>query len=166
MDTPDPFMIATVALSNGARIGISRIPGRRGDYDGDLQAIADWRAASVVSMTDDSEMLACGCDDLGLRLAARGIGWFHLPIRDFGGPSGGSLADWPGLSMQLHELLDSGRSVLVHCHGGHGRAGMIALRLLVERGEEPEAALRRIRAVRPGAVQTQAQFAWAASAAD
>ena len=38
---------------------------------------------------------------------------------------------------------------------------MIALRLLVERGADPEAALKRLRAVRPGAVETDDQFAWA-----
>ena len=81
-----------------------------------------------------------------------------------GGPTGGGLVEWPGLSAQLHEILDEGGAVLVHCHGGHGRAGMVALRLLVERGEAPEAALKRIRAVRPGAVQTDGQYRWAASA--
>ena len=166
MDTLEPFRIATIALAGGGRIGISRIPGRNDSYDGDLQAISDWGAHTVVSMTDRSEMVARGCEDLGLRLAARGIGWFHFPIRDFGGPTGGGLVEWPGLSAQLHEILDDRGAVLVHCHGGHGRAGMVALRLLVERGEAPEAALKRIRAVRPGAVQTDAQYRWAASAAE
>ncbi|MDR6757422.1 protein-tyrosine phosphatase [Mycoplana sp. BE70] len=164
MDTPEKFTIATVKLPNGGRIGLSRIPGRTGEYASDLQAIADWGADAVISMTDRVEMEARGCSDLGARLAERDIAWFHLPIRDFGGPSGTAEAHWPEYSAKLHEILDRGGAVLAHCHGGHGRAGMVALRLLVERGEEPDMALRQIRTVRPGAVQTDGQYRWAASA--
>ncbi|QRM54920.1 protein-tyrosine phosphatase family protein [Sinorhizobium sp. BG8] len=164
MEPVEPFTIATVPLASGGRIGISRIPGRSGAYDADLRTIRDWGADVVVSMTDTFEMEARGCSDLGLRLASMGIGWFHLPVRDLGGPSGSNASSWPTISDSLHALLDRGGAVLVHCHGGHGRSGMVALRLLVERGEEPQAALRRIRLVRPGAVQSEAQFLWAASA--
>ncbi|MFD1327170.1 phosphatase domain-containing putative toxin [Mycoplana ramosa] len=165
MATPEKFTIATVRLPNGGRIGLSRIPGRTGEYASDLQAIADWEANSVISMTDWVEMEARGCSDLGARLAERDIAWFHLPIRDFAGPGGLAEAKWPQYSAELHEILDRGGAVLAHCHGGHGRAGMVALRLLVERGEDPGIALRRIRAVRPGAVQTEGQYRWAVSAA-
>ena len=41
--------------------------------------------------------------------------------------------------------------------GGLGRSGMIAARLLVELGEEPRAAIQRVRQVRPGAIETAAQ---------
>ncbi|MBR9844091.1 MAG: protein phosphatase, partial [Rhodobacteraceae bacterium] len=51
----------------------------------------------------------------------------------------------------------------VHCFGGCGRSGMAIMRLLVEMGEEPEAALARLRAVRPCAVETEAQRLWAAN---
>ena len=51
---------------------------------------------------------------------------------------------------ELNGILDRGGSVLTHCYGGHGRSGMVTLRLMVERGEEPETALARIRTERPG----------------
>jgi hypothetical protein len=38
-----------------------------------------------------------------------------------------------------------------------GRAGMIAARLLAELGIEPATAIRRVRAVRPGAIETRQQ---------
>ena len=41
---------------------------------------------------------------------------------------------------------------------------MAVLRLLVERGEAAEPALARMRAARGCAVETEAQFRWAASA--
>jgi len=40
---------------------------------------------------------------------------------------------------------------------------MIALRLLVERGEDASSALARLRAARPRAVETDAQLAWASA---
>ena len=158
------FPIATVYLDDGGRIGICPLPGGRGDLSGDLAVIKAWRPSVVLSMTERPEMEACGSGDLGLLLADAGIAWKHLPIRDFGSPVGASAAAWPELSTLLHGHLERGAGVLVHCRGGQGRSGMIALRLLVERGEEAKAALGRLRHVRPGAVETEEQFAWAAEA--
>jgi len=45
----------------------------------------------------------------------------------------------------------------VHCKGGLGRAGMVAALLLIETGDPPGAAIRKVRAVRPGAIETPAQ---------
>ena len=42
---------------------------------------------------------------------------------------------------------------------------MIALRLMVERGEASSVAFERLRALRPGAVETDAQRAWAEAVA-
>ena len=44
-----------------------------------------------------------------------------------------------------------------HCRGGLGRAGMISARLLVESGVEPEVAIAKVRAARPGAIETREQ---------
>ena len=51
----------------------------------------------------------------------------------------------------------------VHCRGGLGRAGMISARLLVESGVEPNAAIERVRAARPGAIETPQQEEWVRS---
>ena len=44
---------------------------------------------------------------------------------------------------------------------GRGRSGMIALRLMIAGGERPVAALKRLRAVQPEAVETPGQMNWA-----
>ena len=59
-------------------------------------------------------------------------------------------------------VVAGGGRVLFHCLGGCGRSGMAVLRLLVEMGEAPEAALERLRRVRPCAVETGDQCDWAA----
>ncbi len=157
------FAIATILLANGARIGICPLPGRGGQLDADMIELLRWRPDAVVSMTEWSEMARAGAAELPHRLADAGIAWRHLPITDFGGPSGQSAEDWPALSSELHGILDRGGSVLTHCYGGHGRSGMVTLRLMVERGEEPETALARIRTERPGCVESPEQFRWAAA---
>jgi protein-tyrosine phosphatase len=159
----EPFAIATLSLDGGGRLGVCPLPGVCGDLPADLSAIAAWNPQIVVSMTEQAEMDAHGSGGLGAGLAEVGIGWSHLPIRDFAGPDGDSRAAWPELAARLHAILDRGGGVLLHCRGGKGRSGMIALRLLVERGEKPDAALARLRLARPGAVETGEQFAWAAS---
>jgi protein-tyrosine phosphatase len=160
-----PFTIATVSLANGARIGICPLPGRGGNLDTDMVELLRWKPDAVISMTEWHEIKGAGSADLPDRLADAGVLWRHLPIADYGGPKGTSAAVWPRLSKELHDILDRGGAVLTHCYGGHGRSGMVTLRLMVERGEEPAAALARIRAVRPGSVEADEQFAWAASGA-
>ena len=168
--TPDPplddqsFSIATLYLEGRGRIGVCPLPGAQGDLASDLALVKQWKPALVLSMTEKPEMEACGSGDLGSLLARDGIDWAHMPIRDFGGPVGSSAAAWPKLSLRLHGILDRGAGVLVHCRGGRGRSGMIALRLLVERGEDAGAALHRLRHTRPGAVETEEQMAWASAA--
>lgn len=157
------FTIATVTLDNGARIGVSPLPGRGGALDADIADIATWGADAVVSMTEWHEIEHVGATDAPTRYKDAGIAWFHVPIRDFGGPQGQSAEIWPVLSAQLHKILDAGGAVLTHCYGGHGRSGMVAMRLMVERGETPEEALARIRAVRPGAVEAPEQVRWASA---
>jgi hypothetical protein len=158
--------IGTLLLDGGGRIGICRLPGLLGDLRSDIEAIVDWSPRIVVSMTEKSEMDRCGSGQLGAELTKAGIGWFHLPIRDYGAPNDDSAAAWPGLARRLHRVLDEGGAVLLHCRGGQGRSGMIALRLLVERGAGTRSALARLRAARPGAVETEAQMAWASDGSD
>lgn len=155
------FSIATLGLEEGGRIGVSPLPGRYNKVEEDVRTIADWNAAIVLSLTELAEMEEMGCGELGALLNARGIGWKHLPIRDWGGLSGNNATLWPALSAEMHKALDQGGAVLAHCRGGHGRSGMIALRLLVERGIEPDTALIRLRHVRPGAVEAPQQMRWA-----
>lgn len=155
------FPIATLYLEGGGRIGVCPLPGSQGDLAADLTVVKQWKPAIVLSMTETPEMEACGSDNLGSLLADAGIDWKHLPIRDFGGPVGASAAAWPRMSVLLNAYLDRGAGVLIHCRGGQGRSGMIALRLLVGRGEDAEAALHRLRHTRPGAVETEEQLAWA-----
>ncbi len=154
------FLVYDIAVGDG-RLGISPVPGISGDFSADLKVITDWGAAVCLTMTEMRELENHGSAGLGHALAASGCAWHHLPIRDWGAPSEATAALWPAASTDAHAAFDAGKRVLTHCRGGCGRSGMAALRLLVERGENAEAALTRLREARPCAVETNAQFAWA-----
>lgn len=141
----------------GGMIGICPMPGRNGDYAGDLAAVLAWRPDLVVTLAETGELAARGASSLANDLAAVGIAWRHLPIPDFGTPSRALRTHWPEVSAQLQRPT----RLLIHCMGGCGRSGMIALRLLIDAGEGPEAALSRLRTARPCAIETKAQMRWA-----
>jgi protein-tyrosine phosphatase len=159
----DPFAIATVDLESGARLGVSPMPGRAGDLAADVLAILAWAPAMVVSMTPVEEMRRHGSENLGDILGQAGISHHSFPVTDYGAPDGGE--DWGALANRLHQCLDDGGAVLIHCAGGCGRSGMAVLRLMVERGEDGNSALARLRQVRPCAVETAAQMQWSMAGA-
>ncbi|KMK68525.1 protein-tyrosine phosphatase family protein [Puniceibacterium sp. IMCC21224] len=148
----------------GGILAIAPLPGSDGDYAGDLEHIHGWAPALVISLTTDVEMLAGGAQNLGAQLQDQGTRWAHLPIADFGAPDAGFADKWTGISGQALQALAGRGRVLVHCRGGCGRSGMVALRLMIEAGEAADEALERLRTVRPCAIETDAQMEWALAA--
>lgn len=148
------FPAAEVQVGTGW-ISLSPLPGRGGDLAADVAGLARWRADLLVSLTEAAEMAGA---DLPGALAGAGIGWQHLPVPDFGVPEPSAEA----VVTDLLARLAQGQRIALHCMGGCGRSGMIALRLMVLAGEAAGPALERLRAVRPCAVETPAQYDWAA----
>jgi len=161
------FQIAQIDMIGGGRVGISPLPGRDNAPMADLSTIARWGADIVVSMTTMAEMAHFGMEDLGRELALMDIAHAHFPIADFSAPPPDEHPDapWAALSARLHATLDRGGAVLLHCMAGRGRSGMVALRLMIERGQAPDDALARLRVARPGAVETAGQMEWATAPA-
>lgn len=155
------YVIAELPLGRGM-IGIAPMPGRGAHVSSDLTTIISWGADVVLTMTGRHELEFAGASAMGEDLEAAGVHWRHLPVTDLGAPSPETCALWPEASEVAHRALDGGGRVLAHCFGGCGRSGMALLRLMVEAGEDVDAALVRLRAVRPCAVETAAQRAWAA----
>ncbi|ABF62900.1 protein-tyrosine phosphatase family protein [Ruegeria sp. TM1040] len=150
------------ALSVGDGIlALSRAPGAGGDYAADLRLIHEWRPSMVISMTTRVEHVILGVETLGTDIQGLGSRWFHMPVEDYQTPTKDLEDHWHQVSALARQALSGGGRVLVHCRGGCGRSGMAVLRLMIESGEPPDAALARLRALRPCAVETDAQMAWA-----
>ncbi|MBN2630173.1 MAG: dual specificity protein phosphatase family protein [Rhodobacteraceae bacterium] len=156
-----PLTIAEIPALGGT-LALCPMPGRDGRYRTDLATLRDWQPALVLTLTSRLELAVKGASTLPADLAAAGIDWRHLPVPDFGTPGAHSAALWPDTSDHARTLLTRGGKVLVHCMGGCGRSGMAVLRLLTDAGEDPDTALARLRVARPCAVETKAQFRWAA----
>ncbi|MEZ5673771.1 Dual specificity phosphatase, catalytic domain [Thalassovita litoralis] len=156
---PD-FVIHALQVGEGI-LALSPLPGRGGDYDADLEHLREWQPAMLITLTTEVEMVEKGVRHLGQDIQDRGARWVHLPIRDFGIPDAEVEEKWPEVSRIARKALSGGGRVLIHCMGGCGRSGMTALRLMVEAGEDPQAALTRLRRVRPCAVENDAQMKWA-----
>ena len=149
----------------GGTLAIAPMPGRTRHYAADREALLRWGPALVVTMTERAELDRKGSGALGEDLAAAGIGWWHLPVTDYGAPDPEVEALWPEAEAAALAALSRGARVLVHCMGGCGRSGMAALRLMIAAKEPPEAAFARLRATRPCAVETDAQLRWATGGA-
>ena len=156
------FNIFEIPLGPGI-LGISPLPGRTGAYAADFEALLRWKPRLVLSMTTAQEMAHRGAGGLGGDLRDADVDWVPLPVPDFGAPPEQTAALWEDASTKAHHLLSNGGRVLAHCHGGCGRSGMILLRLMAEAGEVPKVALERLRKARACAVETEAQYKWAAA---
>lgn len=154
------FLISDLSLRTGT-IGLCPIPGRGRAYPGDLSAALAWRPDVVLVLAVEAELHGSYMADL----SQNGISRVHLPVTDMGAPGARFMEDWPNVSRRLHRALESGARVLMQCYAGCGRSGAVALRLMIEAGEPPYPALNRLRAARPCAVETDAQFRWACAVA-
>jgi ADP-ribosyl-[dinitrogen reductase] hydrolase len=159
------------AVSSGiGKVGLTFCPGKKqasaatGAWDRDLaldlDAIEAWGAAAVVTLVEDHELESLEVAGLGSAVADRHMAWYHLPIRDVGTPGEEFELEWRIAGEQLRAILRDGFNVLVHCKGGLGRAGLVSARLLVELGWTPHEAVKEIRRVRPGAIETDAQLGY------
>ena len=154
------FEINSLSLGNGV-IGICPAPGRFSPYENDLKDIIDWSPSLVLTMTSMAELQSVGGAALGGDLQAGGIDWIHFPVVDYGIPTKAQSQQWQVLSAQAAHRLSGGGRVLAHCYGGCGRSGMALMRLMCEADEAADQALRRLRSVRPCAVETEDQRLWA-----
>lgn len=164
----DCLQIDSVEVTaNGGEIGMIAYPGRilfpqhpreaERKLETDLRAIRNWGAKALVSLLEVYEFELLQIRGLPDKAWAAGLEWHHLPIRDMEIPERIFEQAWLETGDRLRALLRSGQRVVLHCYAGLGRTGTIAARLLVEFGVTPEEAIRRVRAARPGAIQTKEQ---------
>jgi len=105
----------------------------------ELQA---WRAAGIdmiVSLLTPAETADLELDSEAPESMRQGLEFISFPIEDRSVPH--SISEVFGLVGRLSEALGRGRRVNVHCRQGIGRAPLIAVALLVDKGLDPKRAV-------------------------
>ena len=123
------------------------------DLATDLDVIEAWGADAVVTLMEDHELAAVKVANLGDLVEARGMEWYHLPIRDVDVPDDRFECRWAyaGSAAPSSRYRRAGSAAL---WGSLGRTGTIAAPLLVEFEENPRAG-RSPRSGRCGEVQSE-----------
>ena len=86
----------------------------------------------------------------------RGVEVLHSPVRDFSAPSVEQLLE---ILRWIEGKVTEGKKVLIHCMGGLGRSGTVAVAWVMYSKRLPlREALKRVRGVRPGAVEVWDQM--------
>ena len=152
----DPFKIHEIPGFTTGMLAITKQPATASEFT----KIDTWNPDCVVTLTTEAEFPN---DTLWLpqKFLKAPHDWLHLPVADFGVPQDRDRELWQDAMDQLAKILKTDGRLLAHCKGGNGRSGMLILRLLTMQGEDGQTALNRLRAVRLGAVETDAQYAWA-----
>jgi len=136
-------------------------PGSKGSsLDEALGTLQAAGAEAVITLMPAEELARNDASQLPQLCAERHLEWFHLPVADEQVPLADFDRAWDGAAAWIHELLDAGKRVAIHCKGGSGRTGLIAARILIDREVPRTTAIARVQALRPKAIQHPAHVGW------
>ncbi len=141
------------------KLAIAACP-RGGDW---LSAeLGYWRCDSVdtiVSLLTLDEQDELSLSEEGTKARSLGMHFVSLPIRDRQVPD--SESEVEAVVRDLDAELSGRRNVVVHCHHGIGRSGLLAACLLMNRGHSPDAAMRLVSEARGTSIpETAEQKQW------
>lgn len=164
---PEANLITTIPVPGSVGcMGLVACPGTRIDkpptgnkrlLQTDLDEIVEWGANGILCLVEPHELTMNKVEALPASAQNAGIWWKHLPIIDMDIPNQEFENVWAVEGERIRHALRIGERVIIHCYAGLGRTGMIAARILVEFGVEPEQAIRRVRRENRRRIQNKAQ---------
>jgi protein-tyrosine phosphatase len=148
------------AVSPG-RLALCMCPGRhkrqwQRNLVTDLVRVRDLGAHVLVTLVREEELERMGIADLFQEANSLGLETVSAPITDKWVPS--SMQQLLELTDMITNRLATGNTVVVHCNGGKGRAGMVSAAVLVRLGLDPRSAIELVRISRPGTCRNPAQI--------
>jgi len=127
-------------------------PGTKGvDLDASLEQLKEQGVQAIVTALDDAELASKEVAELGVKTEQLGMQWFQIEIEDDCAPGETFAEKWQAASPVLHQIVDNGGKVAMHCMGGSGRTGLFAAHLLLEKGWSLIDIVTQVQALRPGA---------------
>ncbi|MGD8118659.1 cyclin-dependent kinase inhibitor 3 family protein [Vibrio sp. TRT 29B02] len=144
-------------LEAGALI-LTPCPGTKGvDLADSLAQLKEQGVQAIVTALDNAELASKDVSALGEITQQMGMQWFQIEIEDDCAPAGDFINKWQQASPKLHQIVDNGGKVAMHCMGGSGRTGLFAAHLLLEKGWQLEEIVEAVQALRPGAFTKSVQ---------
>lgn len=151
------------------RIGMTFAPGKKqadafsGTWDRDLRAdlerlSSEFDVNTLVSLVENDELDHLQIRRIGEECDAARIKLVRFPIRDISVPQ--SMDDFVAMVADAVESLAHGETVVAHCKGGLGRAGLTAACVAVaatDAGVTANDAIALVRHARPGSIETEEQ---------
>ncbi|KJY81638.1 phosphatase [Vibrio galatheae] len=138
-------------VENGALV-LTPCPGTKGvDLDTSLNQLKQQGVEAIVTALDSAELVSKDVAQLGEKAQQLGMQWFQIEIEDDCAPNETFAAKWQQASPALHQIVENGGKVAMHCMGGSGRTGLLAAHLLLEKHWPLEKIIQQVQALRPGA---------------
>lgn len=110
----------------------------------DFKHLREIGCTHVVTLLKESEF----AEKIGHQTKNAGLEWVWLPVPNGNYPQGEIHERLLAAMPELSQLLDEGRSILIHCSAGIHRTGTVAYGLLRWRGVDTNEAMRIIGAIR------------------
>ncbi len=107
--------------------------------DQDIQFYQSQGVNTVVSLLLPEEVIKLELVDEEPVCQQHGIEFINFSVKDMDVPE---LADLKAFNAKLKQQIEAGKSIAIHCHGGRGRAGTVAITLMQELGFSAEEATR------------------------
>lgn len=130
-----------------------------------LEQLAQAGVQGLLTLMPTEEMQRNQVEAMPEICAALGIRWFHLPVEDDHAPEHEFESAWRAARKSVHQIINGGGNITIHCKGGTGRTGTVAARILLERGLPLDEVIERVRSVRPKALQISKQLDYIRSVA-
>lgn len=167
--------LRVVFLQNGEfsflnKLGLTFAPGKKqrgalsGNWNRDLASDlimlrGKYHTDTLISLVESSELKTLGIENLEAECRTHSIELIRFPLPDVSVPL--SLKSFAGLIREIVKRLMQNKTVVIHCKGGLGRAGLaVACTIVAASGNKisGEQAIKMVREVRgAGAVETKEQ---------
>lgn len=125
----------------------------------ELLALKALKVEGLCSLLDNNEIKHIGLESEGSLCKHLGIDFWHFPISDAQPPK--NIAEAHQLILDLVKHAQAGKKLVLHCYGGIGRSGTIALAVLHHLGYSLEEMMKKATLIRGFHVpQTFSQENW------
>ncbi len=148
-----PFDRLSLEPTSPAGLLFTPCPGTKGtSLPEALATLKQAGADALITLMPAAELATHQAQALAESCETAELAWFHCPIEDDHAPKADFATAWQSAGPMVHQLLDEGKTVAIHCKGGSGRTGLMAAQILLERGQSKAAVKSAVQALRPYAL--------------